>query len=382
MRYRLAFFLLLLAPVPGSAQIYFPGGTGGNFPGMRPRKTITGHIGGIDPGKIMVRAMDAGPGGVANVLFTVDEKTKVHIDKTKLTLADLKEDDAVMVELKQEKDKSWYATEIVPHPDVLARKQRGGTPEAPPSATELPAAPPEAKAEASGPAVKVSNAAPAPVAAAPHVSSQSATASSVTAPALPRGQSGITGTIVALKNDEATLQMSNGQRRTVLVTSVTKIHRADSADKLLDEVRVGDAVAVLGDSLDTGLYVAREILVSRVAAPLAQGGVPPVPVETRMPPPPPDTAVAMKSDPDTKALTGTFTGIIESTATDSLQVRTADGRLRNVLVTPLTVVKKWNADTPFAGLKKGDEIKVVGDLLDDGGTLARELTVTKPAPSK
>jgi hypothetical protein len=374
MRYRLALFFFLLAPVLACAQIYFPGGTGGNFPGMRPRKTITGHIGDIDHGKVMVKTLDAG-----NVLFTVDEKTKIHIDKTKLALADLKEEDAVMVELKQEKDKSWYATEIVPHPDVLACKQRGGTPEAPPAATELPAAPPEAKAEASGPAVKVSNAAPAPVAAAPHVSSQSATASSVAAPALPRGQSGLTGTIVALKNDEATLQMSNGQRRTVLVTSVTKIHQAESADKLLDEVRVGDAVAVMGDSLDTGLYVAREILVSRVAA----GEVPPVPVETRMPPPPPaDSAVAMKSDPDTKALTGTFTGIIETAATDSLQVRTAEGRLRNVLVTPLTIVKKWNADTPFAGLKKGDEIKVVGDLLDDGGTLARELTVTKPAKSQ
>jgi hypothetical protein len=374
MRYRLAFFFFLAAPVLGSAQIYFPGGTGGNFPGVRPRKTITGHIGGIDPGKIMVRTMDEGPGGVANVLFSVDDKTKVHIDKTKLTLADLKVEDAVMVELKQEKDKSWYATEIVPHPDVLARKQRGGTPDAPPGVTELPPSPPVDQPEAAGPPVKLGNAPVSTASAAP----ARVVASSVAAPALPRGESGITGTIVALKGDEATLEMSNGQRRTVLVTSVTKIHLAANADKLLDEVRVGDAVAVLGDSLDTGLYVAREILVNRVAA----GETPPMPAEAAAPAAPADTAVAVRSDPDTKALTGTFTGIIEATASDSLQVRTADGRLRNVLVTPLTIVKKWNADTPLAGLRKGDEIKVVGDLLDDGGTLAREVTVTKPAPSR
>jgi hypothetical protein len=378
MRYSSTLFFLLLAPVLGSAQIMFPGGgVGVTPPWMRGRKTITGHIGGIDPGKIMVRTMDEGPGGVANVLFTVDDKTKVHIDKTTLTLADLKEDDAVMVELKQLKDKSWYATEIVPHPDVLARKQRGGTPDAAPSATELPASPPVEKAEAAGPPVKLGSA-PAPVASAP----QRSASPSVAIPALPRGQSGITGTIVALKGDEATLAMPGGQKRTVLVTSVTKIVQAGTTDKLLDEVRVGDAVAVMGDSLDTGLYVAREILVNRVPA----GEAPALPVETAAPKEPPrpaaDSAVAVKSDPDTKSLTGTFTGIIESTAADSVQVRTADGRLRNVLATPLTVVKKWNADTPFAGLRKGDEIKVVGDLLDDGSTLARELTVTKAASSR
>src|SRR5580658_10936184 len=126
MRYRLALFFSLLAPVLGSAQIYFPGGAaGGGFPGMAARKTITGHIGDIDGTKVMVKTLDAG-----NVLFTVDDKTKIHIDKTKLALADLKVEDAVMVELKELKDKSQYATEIVPHPDVLARKQRGGTPDA------------------------------------------------------------------------------------------------------------------------------------------------------------------------------------------------------------------------------------------------------------
>jgi hypothetical protein len=315
-----------------------------------------------------VKTLDAG-----NVLFAVDEKTKIHIDKTKLTLADLQEEDAVMVELKQEKDKSWYATEIVPHPDVLARKQRGGTPDALPTATDLPPSPPVDRSEASGPPVKLSST---PVSTAPAAPQRAS--SSVAIPALPRGESGITGTIVALKNDEATLQMASGQRRTVLVTSVTKIHQSGNSDKLLDEVRVGDAVAVLGDSLDTGLYVAREILVNRVAA----GEAPPMPVETSPAPASADASVVMKSDPDTKALTGTFTGIIEVTAADSLQVRTADGRLRNVLVTPLTTVKKWNADTPFAGLRKGDEVKVAGDLLDDGGTLARELTVTKAASSR
>ncbi len=350
---------------------------------MRGRRTITGRIGGIDPGKIMVHTMDPGPGGVADVLFTVDEKTKVHIDKTKLTLADLKEDDAVMVELKEIKGQGLYAMEIVPHPDVLTRKQRGGTPDAPPSATELPASTPVEKPEASGPPVKLGNA-PASAAPSPAVpQAQRGTSSSLAVPALPRGQSGITGTIVALKGDEATLETPGGQRRTVLVTSVTRIVQGGTTDKLLDEVRVGDRVAIMGDSLDTGLYVAREILVNRVPA----GETPPLGVETPAAPidsphPAADTAIAVKSDPETKALTGTFTGIIEATATDSLQVRTADGRLRNVTVTPLTIIKKWNADTPLLGLHKGDEIKVVGDLLDDGGTLARELTVTKAAASK
>jgi hypothetical protein len=373
MRYRLALLFFLLAPVLGSAQIIFPGGgVGVTPPWMRGRKTITGHIGDIDGTKVMVKTLDAG-----NVLFTVDDKTKIHIDKTKLALADLKVEDAVMVELKELKDKSQYATEIVPHPDVLARKQRGGTPDALPSATELPASPAEDKPDAAGPPVKLGSAPVSTAPVAPQRPSGSTAASSVSAPALPRGESGITGTIVALKNDEATLQMSNGQRRTVLVTSVTKIHQSSNADKLLDELRVGDAVAVLGDSLDTGLYVAREILVNRVAA----GEAPPIPAPAA-PSPAADMAITTKSDPDTKALTGTFTGIIEVTGTDSLQVRTADGRLRNVLVTPLTSVKKWNADTPVAGLRKGDEIKVVGDLLDDGGTLARELTVTKPVTSR
>ena len=120
MQYRWTLFLLLLAPVLGSAQIMFPGGgVGVTPPWMRGRKTITGHIGDIDGTKVMVKTLDAG-----NVLFTVDDKTKIHIDKTKLALADLKVEDAVMVELKELKDKSQYATEIVPHPDVLARKQR------------------------------------------------------------------------------------------------------------------------------------------------------------------------------------------------------------------------------------------------------------------
>jgi hypothetical protein len=377
MRYRLAFFSLvlaqawlLLAPVC-CAQIMFPGG--GITLGGKER-TITGHIGSIDTGKIMVRSLESG-----NVLFTVDEKTKIHVDKTPLTIADLKEDDPVAVRIKDTKNKGPYALEIMAHPDVLARK-RGAPPEAPPSATELPASPPVDKAESSGPAVKVANTPASTAVATGNNVPQRAATPSTAMPLLPRGQSGITGTIVALKNDEATLQMSGGQQRTVLVTSVTKIHQASSTDKLLDEVRVGDMVAVVGDSLDTGLYVAREIIVNRGAA----GESPAIAAapQAEAPRATPDTAMAVKSDPDTKSLMGTFTGVIETTASDSLQVRTADGRLRNVVVTPLTAIKKWNADTPLGGLRKGDEIKVVGDLLDDGGTLARELTVTKAASSK
>src|SRR5580658_5968207 len=187
MQYRWTLFLLLLAPVLGSAQIMFPGGgVGVTPPWMRGRKTITGHIGDIDGTKVMVKTLDAG-----NVLFTVDDKTKIHIDKTKLALADLKVEDAVMVELKELKDKSQYATEIVPHPDVLARKQRGGTPDALPTATDLPPSPPVEAPESAGPAVKLGSTPVSTASAAPPVASLS----SVAIPAVPRGESGITGTI-------------------------------------------------------------------------------------------------------------------------------------------------------------------------------------------
>jgi hypothetical protein len=388
---------LALCAVSLPAQVMYPGsGMGLPVPSwLKGTRVITGHIGGIDPGKIMVRTLDVG-----NVLFTVDEKTKVHIDKTQLTLADLREEDAVAVRLKDIKDKGPYATEIMPHPDVLRRKERGGTPDALPSATELPAAPPEEKAaEKAGPPVKLGStpastaAAPAPERATSAPPSPAATqrraSTAAGIPSLPAGRSGITGTIVALKNDEATLEMPGGQRRTVLVTSVTRILRAGTTDSMLEEVRVGDRVAIVGDSLDTGLYVAREILVNRPgegeAAPAVAESAPPVAAEPRAKEPSrgaADSAVAVKSDPETKSLTGTFTGLIESAETDALHVKTSDGRVRNVVVTPLTVIKKWNADLPFQALRKGDEIKVVGDLLDDGSTLARELTVTKPAPAK
>src|ERR1035438_10289698 len=198
MRYPLALLLILLAPVLCCAQIMWPGG-GMTLGGKQ--RTITGHIGGIDPGKNMVRLLES-----RNVLFTVDEKTKIHVDKTPLTLADLKEDDAVAVRLKEIKNQGPYALEIMAHPDVLARKQRGGTPDAAPSATELPASLPAEKPEASGPPVKVGSApAPAPSNAAPQ-RGVSSSAGSPSIPSLPRGQSGITGTIVAAAT-ESTLQM-------------------------------------------------------------------------------------------------------------------------------------------------------------------------------
>ena len=75
-------------------------------------KTITGHIGGIDPDRIMVRTLDVG-----NVLCFVDDKTKIHVDKYPLAFADLREGDAVAVKIKEIKGKGPYATEIMPHPD-------------------------------------------------------------------------------------------------------------------------------------------------------------------------------------------------------------------------------------------------------------------------
>ncbi|GEM_PF-4320502 len=360
-------------------------GGGGSGPSwLKGTRTVTGTIGSIESGKILIRALDADSGPNSNILCVVDDKTKIHVDKTPLTLADLKEDDPVAVRIKDTKDKGPYAVEIMPHPDVLARKQRGGTSVAPPPATELPKGPATDNAPGAPVRLEAKTLPPASPHDGPVVSRRSDTPGNVTGtayPELPRGQSGITGTIVALKNDEATVELPTGSRRTVLVTSVTSIVRNDNHDKILERVEVGDRVAITGDSLDTGLYVARQILVNR-SEEVAAAPAPPAPPPTSAPAHTPDTAVTLKSDPDTKSLTGTFTGRVESTSTDAMQVRTDDGRVRNVIVTPLTSIKKWNADTPLAGLKKGDEVKIVGDVLDDGGTLAREITVTKTAPSR
>ena len=361
------FYALLFTAVCASGQVYEPQGAGMGLPvpsWLRGTKTITGHIGGIDPGKILVNTLD----DTGSVLFTVDEKTKVHVEKELLALADLQEGDPVAVKLKEIKGKGPYAVEIMPHPDVLRRKQAGGAKEGPPKATPLPVSPLPAEPEAEKPVV----------AAAPARPSTRATAAAATAaaplgvPELPRGVKGIQGTIVAMNSDEAQLEMASGEKRKVLVTSVTRIVRAGTRDELMEDVRVGDRVAVMGDSLDSGLYIAREILVNRArdaqprqAAAQTAG---PAPIS-----PPPIRAEALKGD---------FTGVVESVENEILRLKTPEGRVRPVITTPITKIKKWNADITVLSIRKGDELKVTGDVLEDGSTLAREITVTKPASSR
>jgi len=361
------FYALLFTTVCAYGQVYppvyQPQGAGGGLPvpsWLRGTKTITGHIAGIDPGRILVNTFDEN----GSVMFNVDEKTKVHVEKEPLTLADLQGGDPVAVRLKEIKGKGPYAVEIMPHPDVLRRKKNGGGKEAAPKATPLPEAPERAEArpepEAEKPAVAVAPAAAAPASGRP---STRAVGAPLGVPELPSGVKGLQGTIVAMNSDEAQLQMASGEKRKVLVTSVTRIVRAGTRDELMEEVRIGDRVAIMGDSLDSGLYIAREILVNRPRDAEPQRGAAPT------------TLAPIK----TEALKGDFTGVVESIENEVLKLRVPGGQIRPVITTPITKIKKWNADTSVQAIRKGDELKVSGDVLEDGSTLAREITVTKPA---
>ena len=97
--------------------------------GLRKKEALTGHIAAIDKDQMLVRSLDFG-----DVLFWVDQRTVVRVDKFRLTLEDLRVGDPVAVRLKKIKKRGPYAKEILPHPDVRERKLRGGT-----EAPELPA---------------------------------------------------------------------------------------------------------------------------------------------------------------------------------------------------------------------------------------------------
>ncbi len=370
---RAAVFLLLLGVGAMANAQYFPGqqpgvgGTGFPVPSwLKGSRTVTGYVGNLEADRILVRTLDQG-----NVLCHIDDKTKVHVDKTPMSIKDLREGDAIAVKIKDVKNVGPYAQEIMPHPDVLYRKEHGDKADPPREATPLPETPlPPVQRE-----TRMTMPPTAPTKDAQQQQSSRAASSSATAPltipTLPRGQRGIQGTIVSLNESsgEATLQMEGGEKRTVLVTSVTRIVKAGTRDEILQEVRVGDRVAVMGDSLDSGVYVAREVLVNRSAESAASAQ----PQEAA----PKKPAKAEKSAP----LSGNFTGIVDSVAVDSLKVQ-ADGVSRIVIVTPITIIKKYNSDTPLAGLRKGDELKITGDVLDSGETMAREITVTKSGASR
>lgn len=287
-------------------------------------RSITGHIAGIDPDRMLLRSFEYG-----NVLFFVDEKTVVRVDKYRLSLSDLREGDPVAVRLKEIKGKGPYATEILAHPDVRRRKEHG-----------------DAQEPVESPGEPVQNT-PSP-----------ARHEELAEPALPAGQKGVTGAVTEIRDDQATVTARDGKSRKVLITSVTRIVRAGS-HQTLAEVRVGDRVAVMGDTLDTGVLVAREILVNRSGTGSAG------------------------SHADTGGAGGDFAGTIVELGTgdagESIRVRTADGRERMVMVTGVTTIKRWGADVPFNTLRKGDQVTISGDVLEGGVVVAREVNVTKPS---
>lgn len=304
-------------------------------------KTITGHIAGVDPDRIMMRSYEFG-----DVLFFVDEKTIVRVDKVRLALSDLREGDPIAAHLKEIKNKGPYATEILPHPEVRRRKEKGEAPPVVATPLDVPSEP-------------VSDAAPKPKAAVPKEEE-------LPVPALPAGQKGVTGTVTEVRDDQATVRTPGGASQQVLVTAVTRIAKAggrSGSDQILTEVRAGDKVAVMGDTLDNGLLVAHEILVNRSAAVAS--------------------AVSQPGSPEPAvALSGDFTGVIANIDGDNFTVRTPEGKDRQVLVTPVTIVRRWGTDVTFSSVRKGDQVKVTGDVLEGGITLAREVTVTKSASSR
>ncbi len=308
-------------------------------------KTVTGHVEGIDPDRILLRTL-----GYGNVLFFVDDKTIVRVDKVRLTLTDLKEGDAVAAKLKEIKGKGPYATEIMAHPEVRRRKERGGKEE---SAVATPI-------EGTLPVVKDEpvRAEPAPAPTAP------ARVVDLPIPELPANQKGVTGAITEVKGEQAKVQLSSGRVQDVLVTSVTRVARANNVDQVLPELRTGDKVAVIGDTLDSGLLVAREILVNRAVEAEAEA-----PERPERP-----GAAPVKSE----ALSGEFSGTITAIEGETLRVRTAAGKEREVLVTPVATVKRWGNDVPFGAVRQGDQVTVTGDVLDTGLTVARSVIVTKP----
>lgn len=318
-------------------------------------KVVTGHLEGVDPTRMLMRSLDYG-----TVLFFVDEKTNVHVEKYHLELSDLRAGDAVAVKLKEIKGKGAYAQEIMAHPEVRRRKEKGGA-EDKPVATAIPGVGvPEEPVRPVEPAATLPSARVQPA------------ANSITLPIpeLPSGQRGVTGTVTVADGEQVKVQLpNNGRIQEVLVTSVTRIAKAARRDDVLDSVQVGDKVAVIGDTLDTGLLVAREILVNRImeAAPAA-----------------PAVAPAARPGPDdpphvarSEQLPSEFTGVISAMDGENMKVRTAAGKIREVLVTPVATIKRWNTDVPVSVLRVGDEVSVKGDVLEGGITVAREVIVTK-----
>jgi hypothetical protein len=345
-------------PQPTAAGLPWPQGLGRG-------EAITGHIGAIDKDQIMVKSLDYG-----DVLFWVDDKTVVRVDKFRLALSDLRVGDPVAVRLKKIKGRGPYATEILPHPDVRARKEHPET--AQPAAAPAGVTSPDMVAGAALPAASPAGT-PAPAA-----QPAAAPEPELPFPDLPPNTKGVVGTVTAASSDSIAVRDASNQTQKVLVTSVTRIH-APGSQTDLPTANSGDRVAVIGDRLDDGRWIAREILVNR--RPSAASSAPAAPGQAAAASAATSTATQpQKGDGVSPDGLVRFSGAIVSLGDGEIRVKTAAGE-RAVLVTGITEVRRMGVRGNFASLRVGDEVKVAGDPLEGGLISAREVTVTKLAGS-
>lgn len=317
--------------------------------GLGKKEALTGVIKAIDRDQMLVHSLDLG-----DVLFWVDGATIVRVDKFRLDLKDLRKGDAVAVRMKNIKGRGPLATEILPHPDVRTRKERG---EPEPAPTPQPVS----VASTGGHGAIVPTAAESTEAAA-----APAAPPEPEFPALPPGSQGVVGTVEAASDNELELRDQAGKTEKVLVTGVTLYKRAGS-DSVVNGVKKGDRVAVAGDRLDDGQWIARQIL---VALP---------PEEEAMVAPSGAGAARSPGDVSPDGLSR-FSGVITSTGDGEIRVKTSRGE-RVVLVTGITEVRRMGTRAAAGHLRVGDEVDVTGDPLDGGLVSAREVTVTRLAGS-
>ena len=347
---RIAVGIVLVLALPLTAQqreLPWPTGLG-------KKEALTGHIGAIDKDQMLVRSLDYG-----EVLFWVDQRTVVRVDKFLLTLKDLRVGDPVAVRLKKIKGRGPYAKEILPHPDVRERKLSG---EAGPS--ELPVAgghggfiPPQDSAlpPATPPGTGATRG-PASADARPEF------------PTLPEGASGVVGTVVTAAADLLEVRDTKGQPQKVLLTGITLIKRAGS-DSILRSVESGDRVAIVGDRMDSGEWIAREVLVQRSTTPESTQ------LEGR-----PASKGEEVSPGGPARLSGVIIALDTTPGNEQIRLRTEKGE-RRVLLTGGTAIRRMGTRSNLASLKVGDTVRVVGDVLEGSLMVAREVTVTKLAGS-
>ena len=322
--------------------------------GLGKREALTGHIGAIDKDQMLVRSLDYG-----EVLFWVDQRTVVRVDKFRLALEDLRVGDPVAVRLKKIKGRGPYAKEILPHPDVRERKLRGETdpPELPVAGGHGGFIPPQDSAL--------------PPATPPGTGATGEPASAdarLEFPTLPEGASGVVGTVVTAAADLLEVRDTKNQPQKILLTGITLIKRAGS-DSILRSVESGDRVAIVGDRMDSGEWIAREVLVqrSKTSESAQLEGQP--------------ASKAEEVSPDGVArLSGVIIALDTTPGSEQIRLRTEEGE-RRILLTGGTAIRRMGTRSNLASLKVGDTVRVVGDVLEGSLVVAREVTVTKLAGS-